>query len=54
LVVASFSQRVQLESRIWITTSRVDPPAIGQILSSELKPQASIGAGDQGDWHRMF
>ena len=33
---------VQFGSRCWITTSRVDPPSISQILTSELEPESPI------------
>ena len=47
-------QSVQLGSRIWITTSRLNLPTIGQTLSGELQPESPIGTCDQSVWHRIL
>jgi len=52
-VVARVSQSAQFGSGIWITTTRVNLPAIGQILFGELEPESAIVTGDQGAWHRI-
>ena len=53
-VAALVSQSAQLGSGIWITTSRVNLPAVGQVLSGKLDPESAIGTGDQGAWHRFL
>jgi hypothetical protein len=53
-VVACVSESMQLGSGTWITTSSVNLPAIGQILSGKLEPNSAIGPGDQGAWHRIY
>jgi hypothetical protein len=45
-VVAALSESAQLGSGCWITTSCVDPPSISEILTSQLKPESSIGTRD--------
>ena len=48
------ASRRSSEAEAGITTSRVDLPAISQILSRELKPDSAIGTSDQDTWHRML
>ena len=45
-VIAALSESAQIGSRCWITTSCEDPPSISEILTSELKPESSIGTRD--------
>jgi hypothetical protein len=45
-VVGLLGKSVQSGSSCWITTSCVDPPSISKILTSELKPESSIGTSD--------
>jgi len=45
-VVGLLGKSVQFGSSCWVTTSCVDPPSISKILTSELKPESSIGTGD--------
>ena len=42
------------EAEFGSTTSRINPPAIGQILFGQLKPDSAIGTGDQGACHRIL
>jgi hypothetical protein len=44
--IARVYQSLQLGSGIWVTTCRVNIPAVGQILSGELEPKSAIGTGD--------
>ena len=53
-LIARVSQSAQLGRGTRVTTSGIDVPAIGQILSGELKPNPAIGPGDQGAWHCIF
>jgi hypothetical protein len=53
-VIAVVCQSAQLRSGIWITASRVNLPAIGQILSGKFEPESAIGNSDQSAWHGVF
>ena len=47
-------QPLELFGRLRLAASRIDVPAVGEILRSEFQTEASICAGNQDGWHWLF
>ena len=39
---------------LWLTASRIDVPAVGEVLHGEFQTEAAICAGNQDGWHWLF